>query len=199
MPDVAELRGYPHSYPFGAWKQVKSLFTTVYHPQANNMVERVNRVVKDAPSMLQMDGPDCWGDLLPYVRFAINSSIHRSVNDVPLYLLTGRDSHFPLVGSNHVIYGEGALPSLTSKLRAARVAAGEAARKARERWTADHDQRRQARPREYNEGDLVFVHRSVILHPSHGLGPQWLGQVRVLKKLGPVDYVVRSPFAPKSI
>ncbi|ROT82779.1 hypothetical protein C7M84_024065 [Penaeus vannamei] len=83
-----------------------------------------------------------------------------------------------------------------SKLRAARVAAGEAARKARERWTADHDRRRRARPREYNEGDLVFVHRSVILHPSHGtrpLGPRWLGPVRVLKKLGPVAYVVRRP------
>jgi len=176
--------------------QVKSLFTTVYHPQANGMVERVNRVVKDALSTLQMDDPDCWDDLLPYVRFAINSSIHRSVNDVPLYLLTGRDSHFPLVGSNHVIYAEGALPSLRSKLRAARVAAGEAARKARERWTADHDRRRRARPREYNEGDLVFVHRSVILHPSHGtrpLGPRWLGPVRVLKKLGPVAYVVRRP------
>ncbi|ROT85279.1 putative armadillo repeat-containing protein 8 [Penaeus vannamei] len=106
--------------------------------------------------------------------------------------VTRRDSHFPLVGSNHVIYAEGALPSLRSKLRAA----GEAARKARERWTADHDRRRRARPREYNEGDLVFVHRSVILHPSHGtrpLGPRWLGPVRVLKKLGPVAYVVRRP------
>ncbi|ROT63020.1 putative armadillo repeat-containing protein 8 [Penaeus vannamei] len=134
------------------------------------------------------------------LNFAIvsfpTSVITSSVNDVPLYLLTGRDSHFPLVGSNHVIYAEGALPSLRSKLRAARVAAGEAARKARERWTADHDRRRRARPREYNEGDLVFVHRSVILHPSHGtrpLGPRWLGQVRVLKKLGPVAYVVRRP------
>ena len=96
------------------------------------------------------------------------------------------------MGSNHVIYAEGALPSLRSKLRAV----GEAARKARERWTADHDRRRRARPREYNEGDLVFVHRSVILHPSHGtrpLGPRWLGPVRVLKKLGPVAYVVRRP------
>ncbi|ROT65159.1 hypothetical protein C7M84_016880 [Penaeus vannamei] len=120
---------------------------------------------------------------------------NRLLSDI-CHHLQGRDSHFPLVGSNHVIYAEGALPSLRSKLRAARVAAGEAARKARERWTADHDRRRRARPREYNEGDLVFVHRSVILHPSHGtrpLGPRWLGPVRVLKKLGPVAYVVRRP------
>ncbi|XP_037774491.1 uncharacterized protein K02A2.6-like [Penaeus monodon] len=160
--------------------QVKSLFTTVYHPQANGMVESVNRVVKDALSTLQMDDPDGWDEVC-----------HQF-----LHTPERRDSHFPLVGSNHTIYSEGALSSLKSKLRAARVAASEAARKARGRWTADHDRRRRARPREYNEGDLVFVHRSVILHPSHGtrpLGPRWLGPVRVLKKLGPVAYVVRRP------
>ncbi|ROT64514.1 Retrovirus-related Pol polyprotein from transposon opus [Penaeus vannamei] len=173
----AGVRGYPHSYPFGAWKQirpynglefrnrllsdichhlqVKSLFTTVYHPQANGMVERVNR----------------WSRTPKWMILIVGTIYYR------------RDSHFPLVGSNHVIYAEGALPSLRSKLRAA----GEAARKARERWTADHDRRRRARPREYNEGDLVFVHRSVILHPVTEPDPWVPDAFRVTAEFVPPD------------
>ncbi|XP_063594944.1 KRAB-A domain-containing protein 2-like [Penaeus indicus] len=59
--------------------KTKTSFTTAYHPQANGMVERSNRVVKDALATL-----------------ALNTAVHRSIGEQPLYLLTGQHAQITM-------------------------------------------------------------------------------------------------------
>ncbi|ROT65263.1 gag-pol fusion protein [Penaeus vannamei] len=75
--------------------EVRHSFSVAYHPQSNGVVERSNRVVKDALAALVQQSPSQWPIHLPAVRFALNSAIHRSTSDQPLYLLTGRMALFP--------------------------------------------------------------------------------------------------------
>jgi len=59
------------------------------------MIERSNRGVKDALATFVGEHPEDWDNMLPFVRLALNSAVHRSVGQQPLYLLTGKDGYFP--------------------------------------------------------------------------------------------------------
>lgn len=82
---------------------IRLVFTIAYHPQSNGMVERTNRVVKDALYSLIEHKPKSWPSFLSQVRLAINSAIHRSTGEQPLYLLTGRHAHFPVGITNDTV------------------------------------------------------------------------------------------------
>lgn len=80
--------------------KTKTHLTTVCHPQANGMVERSNRVLKEALATLTERHPLDWHQYVPQVRLALNSAFHRSVGDQPLYLLMGHHGHFSVGLSN---------------------------------------------------------------------------------------------------
>ncbi|ROT74177.1 hypothetical protein C7M84_007329 [Penaeus vannamei] len=86
---------------------VKHSFSVAYHPQSNGMVERTNRTVKDALAALVWRSPSQWPLYLPAVCFALNSAIHRSVSEQPLYLFTGRMAFFPRGLTNVQVVDEG--------------------------------------------------------------------------------------------
>ncbi|XP_037783720.1 uncharacterized protein LOC119579946 [Penaeus monodon] len=177
--------------------KVKTMHTTSYHPQANGMVERVNRVVKDSLATLIGQHPQDWDKMLPYVCLAMNTAIHRSVNQTPLYLLIGRDSYFPALLTNYQEMDEDAARILRGRLRDARETAVESARNSRERWARDYDRkvRRRFSP-EIGELVLVRIIRRGRPHRVAALAPRWSRPVRVLKKVGPVNYVVQDPYTP---
>lgn len=175
--------------------QVKTMYATAYHPQANGMVERSNRVIKDSLATLVDQHPNDWNDLLPYVRLALNTALHRSINQKPLYLLTGRDCYFPGNLTNYEDADEDAARTLRERLNDARETAVQVARDSRERQARDHD-RRVRRHAGFDVDDLVLV-REVRLRtrgPNAALRPRWNGPVRVLKIIGPVNYVVQNPY-----
>lgn len=76
--------------------RTRTALTTAHHPQANGMIERTNRVVKDALAATAAESPQDWEQMVPQVRLALNSAFHRSVQETPLYLLTGQEAHFPV-------------------------------------------------------------------------------------------------------
>jgi len=161
------------------------------------MAERVNRVLKDSLATLVGQHPQDWDRMLPYVRFALNTSIHRSVSQTPLYLLTGRDGYFPANLTNYQEADEDAARMLRDGLREARDAAVQSARDARERWARDYDKKVRTRFRP-QVGDLVLVKLIRPIRPRRvaALAPRWSGPVRVVKQIGPVNYVVENPFTP---
>ena len=59
-------------------------YTIPYHPKANGMVERTNRVVRDTLYDLTEERPYAWPDYLPQVQLTINSAM---VNIVILYCM----------------------------------------------------------------------------------------------------------------
>ncbi len=68
--------------------------TTAYRPQANSIVERVNRVIKERLRAL-MAVDDDWDEKLPVVTTAYNRSIHSSTGMSPFYAFYFREPYTP--------------------------------------------------------------------------------------------------------
>jgi len=81
-------------------------YTIRYHPQANGLIERTNRVVKSALTSLVARNPRTWHQFIPEVRLQINSAIHRTTGEQPLYLLTGHHANFQVGLTNQAVFIE---------------------------------------------------------------------------------------------
>nr|XP_027230829.1 uncharacterized protein LOC113822477 [Penaeus vannamei] len=103
-------------------------FTIRYHPQANGLEERTNRVVKAALRSVVGDRPGTWHKFIPELRVDLSSAIHRSTGEQPLYLLTGRHAYFPVCLTNGALFAEN--EDFQERLRTARRAAVNASRDA---------------------------------------------------------------------
>ncbi|XP_069981034.1 uncharacterized protein [Penaeus vannamei] len=155
-------------------------FTICYHPQATGMVERTNHVVKAALTAVVGDRPGDWHKHIPELRLALNSAIHRSTGEQPLYLLTGRHAYFPVGLTNDAIFANN--DNLQQRLRTARRAAVTASRDARGVYERSYNWRARATFTP-DVGQLVWY--KMVPHP---LGPKWQGPARVSKCLGPVSF-----------
>jgi len=165
-------------------------YTIRYHPQANGMVERTNRVVKAALTTLVGSRPRTWHQFIPELRLQINSAIHRTTGEQPIYLLTGRHANFPVGLTNEAIFAENA--NLQGRLREARQAAVEASKQARQIYGKYYDRGKKVvfQP---TEGSLVWYYE----HKNRmgGLPPlsgKWRGPARILRRLGPVSFEVQN-------
>jgi len=164
-------------------------YTIRYHPQANGMIERTNRVVKSALTALVEDRPRIWHQFIPEIRLQINSAIHRTTHEQPLYLLTGRHANFPVGLTNEAVFAENL--NLQERLQASRQAAVTASNQSRQTYGNYYN--RGTRERFQPEmGSLVWYyehrHRTGSLPPLTG---KWRGPARVVAQLGPLAFEVR--------
>ena len=178
---------------------IKTSFTTQFHPQANGLIERSNRVVKDALATLTEARPRTWPEYLPQVRLAVNTAVHRSTGEQPLYLLMGHHGYFPVGVTNQVEYAERSSHYFHERLQTARAVAVEASRRAQEGW-AKHYNKGIARNLQLTLGSLV-LRRDYNKTPgiSQRFRERWVGPGRVIKRLGPVIYLVRDTVAPYTL
>nr|XP_027216507.1 uncharacterized protein LOC113809181 [Penaeus vannamei] len=85
---------------------IKMHYTTPFYPQANGLVERSNRCVKDAIATLCDDAPLSWDEYVPQVRYALNTAFHRAINNQPLFLFMGHSCSYPIGLTNRVTMNE---------------------------------------------------------------------------------------------
>lgn len=167
---------------------IKTRYTTPYNPSSNGLVERCNRVIKDCLSSLCENDPQSWSSRVEYVRLAINSAFHRSVCNQPLYLLTGRECTFPIGMTNHQTRA-GHIGGRQLDLIAARDAAVTGTQRVREDNMEAVDRKTKATP-ELTIGSLVIKKRQAP-GKAGGLASRWIGPLRIIKKVGPVSYILR--------
>jgi hypothetical protein len=74
---------------------IKQLRTTIYHPQTDGAVERVNGTIIDMITPFANKDPKQWDDHLDYVVAAYNRTPHASTGETPFFLLKGRDALEP--------------------------------------------------------------------------------------------------------
>nr|XP_027230708.1 uncharacterized protein LOC113822374 [Penaeus vannamei] len=94
-------------------------YTIRYHPQAMS-----------ALTSLVNDRPRTWHQFVPELRLQINSAIHRTTGEQPLYMLTGRHANFQIGLTNEAVFDENV--NLQARLREARQAAVKASKEARQ-------------------------------------------------------------------
>ncbi|CAF1177908.1 unnamed protein product [Rotaria sordida] len=83
MESMSKLIGYNH------------IFSCVYHPQSNGMVERFNATFVPQIAKLQDRENNNWDEFLLPVVFAYNTGIHATTGYSPFQLQYGRDPRLP--------------------------------------------------------------------------------------------------------
>ena len=74
---------------------IKRLNTTAYHPQTDGLVERFNRTLTAMLSkVVEKSGRD-WDLKLPYVLFALRTSMQESTKESPFFLMYVCDLDYP--------------------------------------------------------------------------------------------------------
>jgi transposase InsO family protein len=186
---------------------VNKIQASAYHPQTNGLVERYNRTMKEMLTKYVDSRHTDWDTYLPYVTFAYNSSVHRSLEGLsPFQMLHGRKPTLPIDAM--------LLPAATQAVLAqdereyyGRLQEGLQMLHSHGRHALQRAQRERTRTRSergnvpsYKEGDMVWIKVPTTELTAVGeaglarkLMPKWRGPYLVVRVVGPLNYVVQGP------
>jgi hypothetical protein len=165
--------------------------STAHHPQTDGQTERTHRTVEQIMRAYVHPHHDDWATWLPFVEFAYNNSLHKSIKQTPFYANYG---YHPATPTTFITLPEhsasGYLESLKDtqaliarELQLVKAQQSEAANKHR-------------RDLEFSVGDQVRIsteHLTVLNQPSHKLRSRFLGPFKVSEVLSPVSYKLALP------
>ena len=60
------------------------------------MVERHNRVVADIISKYCANNPSSWDQMIPYLNFVYNTTVHKTTGQNPFSLVLGQECKYPI-------------------------------------------------------------------------------------------------------
>ncbi|XP_054841809.1 uncharacterized protein LOC129333892 [Eublepharis macularius] len=181
---------------------IRQIFTSIYHPQTDGLVERFNQTLKQMLRRLAHDRPAQWDLFLDLLLFAVRESPQASTGFTPFELVYGRNPR----GILEVKEGQWAttparpgqpapeyVRGLRERLETVRSLARQNLEKAQATQKARYD--RGTRARTFLEGDRVLVSRRVF-GPSKQ-GDPWQGPFRVNRVLGSHSYEVQCGPSPR--
>ena len=187
LDNAAEFSGVDMA-EWSSEKGVKLYYTTPYHPQANGMVERMHRTMKQVLRQLCEGFPHRWPGLLQKCATLMNASVHTSTGTTPFTAFHQRSPHRGSLKKFPTIVNP---DSDTTKMRAMISKASERSR-ARYRKIANRKKKKE----KVGEGALVWVkaHRTTP-NTSTKLNPKWRGPYKVVKRVHDgVAYVLENVF-----
>eukprot|EP00624_Nannochloropsis_granulata_P001817 evm.model.NODE_1887_length_28976_cov_48.374657.1 len=171
--------------------RIRRALTTTAHPQANGLVERTNRTLIGILRRFLQGTDKNWDYYLPFAQFAINTSLSRTLQETPYYLVFGRDPYLPV---QHWLPAMRQLPLdlqayLSDHVRALRLG-----------WDLSLNARTEAaqtaiiatkrRPISFNVGDKVWCYLPEILgtNQHNKVESKWFGPFTIIERVGPVTY-----------
>ena len=184
------------------FKQLSKLFgfehrlITPYNPQANGVIERINRTIVNMLSVYTTSSN--WDSFLQMLCFTYNTSIHNTTSFSPFYVMFLRDPILPVdivlkLAKNDNIFQK----DFTSYIQEqAKHIYGTweivelEIRKSQERQKLYGDLSRKAKEHNIQEQDLVLIWKTYIKNDSK-LMPHWVGPFRVLK-INPPNLILKS-------
>ncbi|CAG4947035.1 unnamed protein product [Colias eurytheme] len=152
---------------------VKQSLVPLYHPEANP-VERKNRDLKAQLAILVEGRHQTWPEVLPFVRFAFNSSVTKSTDHTPAYLTFGRELRSPITAQadlRAVVESENFVPQITPYL----LKLADSVSAAKETLERQQDVRKtyadkgRTSTHEYLEGDLVLMRTHTLSNAAKGV------------------------------
>ncbi|CAF4472894.1 unnamed protein product [Rotaria socialis] len=82
---------------------VTHLYSTVYHPQTNGQIERFNTTMDGKIAALCNERRTNWDEVLQYVTFNYNTSIHATTKQTPFEMMHGRQATLPFDQQDAII------------------------------------------------------------------------------------------------
>lgn len=175
---------------------VKQNLIPLYHPEANP-VERKNRDLKTQLAILVEAEHRQWPEVLPFIRFAMNTSHTKSTGQTPAFLTFARELRSPITVQSDlraIIEAENYVPQITPYL----LKLADTLSSAKEKIEHQQDIRKTTKDKtrkaaeEFVEGDLVLLKSHVLSNAAKGisskLAPKRDGPYRVTKKVSPTTY-----------
>ncbi|KAK7011616.1 hypothetical protein BgiMline_003291 [Biomphalaria glabrata] len=174
----------------------KHLRSSVYHPQANGLVERFNHTLVTMLKRLIDDKPEEWDTYLPAALFAYREVPHASLGYSPYQIIFGSHPRGPLEIlkqtwtkdqlNDEVKTVSKYVKDLQERLQDIRSLARSNLIKARKRQEKYYNRR--AKERSLNVGDKVLL---LLPKNTNKLQICWQGPFEVLKKVSPTNYVIK--------
>ena len=174
--------------------QIVKTRTTPFHPQGNAQCETKNRLILQLIRTYIEGRPRNWDWYLPFICFALHTTVNRTTGFTPHMLLFGEEATLPVdvlfgAGNDQLKYGHA---EWVKKTREALLDAQDHARsymkaaQLRQKNVYDQDEHE----RSYSVGDSVLKREITAKKGSKALGPVWSGPFIVLKARHPV-YVIQ--------
>ncbi|CAF1434335.1 unnamed protein product [Rotaria sp. Silwood1] len=82
---------------------VTHLYSTVYHPQTNGQIERFNATMDGKIAALCNERRTDWDEVLQFVTFNYNTSIHATTKQTPFEMMHGRQVTLPFDQQKEII------------------------------------------------------------------------------------------------
>ena len=176
---------------------VQLRMTSAHHPQANGVVERLNRDLNTMIRTFINQKMDNWADLLPALEFALNSNVVMTRGGyTPFEITQGWNPLRPIdLADPTLLKATGSL-AVNDFLQLQRVAAQAAqdsiilTQDARADRANEQEQRSGRKPVSYSVGGLVYVHKNHLTpvteksRPSYKFRALYDGPYRVIKVIG---------------
>lgn len=170
--------------------------TTAYHPQTDGLVERFNGTLVQSISMYVSSNQRDWDEHLQSVLFAYRVSPSETTGESPFYLLYGREPRLPMDVS--LLAPSDLSPSIAAQrarivqhIEEAQELARTNIQSAQQRMKLHYDQT--ATTHEFELGQKVWVYTPKTRKGlSRKLLHTWHGPYRIIKKLSPAHYLLRT-------
>ena len=174
---------------------IQQYLATSYHPQSQGALERFHQTLKNLLSKYCMEHEKDWDTGVPFVLYAVRSTVQESLGFSPYQLLFGREIRGPLkllkeswVSSDNTVDLTEYTCNLKMKLNEVHKLAKSNLSKVQSKMKSNFDKKSESRA--FMPGDKVLL-----FMPSRRLPLQckYEGPFLVLKKINDVNYIISTP------
>ena len=190
--------------------EVKKRITTPYNPKANGAVERINRIILDYIAKYGDYAQKHWNKQIPFMVFAHNTAIHEMTEETPYFLMFGKDPITPGEFGKVRVKNKILKEEWIENLELSRKLAKEKNEAMQLKMKQQYDKNRKElklevgmkvwKKENFQKADYKSKNNKKIADKrKRKLANRWTGPFRIIAKIGPVTFKIKSINNPNLI